>query len=122
MNGKFSAALAPTLDSQSDKLLATVLEPDDVHAEIYKSSTLNTNTIRNAGHAVKFGVDATNLTEIFGNDRKFDKIQFNFPHWRGKANNRYNRELLRDFFVSAAEVLSRKGEIHIALFSHQVRI
>ena len=42
-----------------------------------------------------FGVDATTLQTYFGttthNDDGFDRIQFNFPHWRGKANNRYNR-------------------------------
>jgi hypothetical protein len=39
---------------------------------------------------VRFGVDATSLTTYFGNE-KFDRIQFNFPHWRGKANNKRNR-------------------------------
>lgn len=41
-----------------------------------------------------FGVDATTLSTYFGNESintRFDRIQFNFPHWKGKANNRYNR-------------------------------
>ena len=49
----------------------------------------------------------------------FDRVQFNFPHWRGKANNRYNRILLGDFLASASTVLSPGGEIHVALCDGQ---
>ncbi|KAL7527577.1 hypothetical protein ACHAXR_002021, partial [Thalassiosira sp. AJA248-18] len=64
----------------------------------------------------------------------FDRVQFNFPHWRGKANNRYNRnnclifnvardnmysQLLNDFLESAVTVLSPRGEIHVALCDGQ---
>ena len=69
-------------------------------------------------HKALFGVDATTLSTYFG-DNSFDRIQFNFPHWRGKANNRYNRQLLNDFLRSAATVLSPHGEIHIALCDGQ---
>lgn len=63
---------------------------------MYQYSKTNSDIIsKNAGHQTMFGVDATTLQTYFGttthNDDGFDRIQFNFPHWRGKANNRYNR-------------------------------
>lgn len=102
-------------------LLATVLESESVHSDVYKSSRTNVNTILSAGNFVKFGVDATDLKHVF-EERYFDVIQFNFPHWRGKANNRYNRELLKNFLFSSAAVLSEDGEVRVALFKHQVRL
>lgn len=69
-------------------------------------------------HKALFGIDATTLSTYFA-ATTFDRIQFNFPHWRGKANNRYNRQLLNDFLQSAATVLSPRGEIHIALCDGQ---
>lgn len=67
--------------------------------KVYQYSKSNTDIIDSAGHKTMFGVDATTLSTYFGgmddNDEQevvtFDRIQFNFPHWRGKANNRYNR-------------------------------
>jgi len=56
-----------------------------------------------SGQNAMFGVDSTDLSTYFGstNDKDeqeedkstilFDHIQFNFPHWRGNSNNRYNR-------------------------------
>lgn len=63
---------------------------------VYELSQSNTNTIEASGHKAMFGVDATKLSLYFGDKNNaepisFDRIQFNFPHWRGKANNRYNR-------------------------------
>ena len=43
---------------------------------------------------VMFEVDATKLQNHFGEDDSrtmFDRIHFNFPHWRGKQNIRRNR-------------------------------
>jgi hypothetical protein len=74
---------------------------------VYQHSKENANVIASSGHEVVFGVDATALSTYFGgggvdddDDRpsiassrrsSFDRVQFNFPHWKGKANNRYNR-------------------------------
>eukprot|EP00956_Cyclotella_meneghiniana_P023456 scaffold45691_cov74-Cyclotella_meneghiniana.AAC.5 len=91
----FSADIAAELDSLGIQLFATVLEDEETHNKVYEFSASNTNKIKSFGHKAMFGVDATQLSAYFGNKSLdypllFDRIQFNFPHWRGKANNRYN--------------------------------
>ena len=90
---------------------------------MYQYSSLNAKIINAfSRHNALFGIDATTLSTYFGdsnNSTTFDRIQFNFPHWRGKANNRYNRQLVNEFLRSAATVLSPRGEIHIALCDGQ---
>ena len=66
------------------------------YTAVYKNSRSNLAAIESFGNSrVQFGVDATKLEESFPESKddshKFHRIQFNFPHWRGKANNRYNR-------------------------------
>jgi len=79
---------------------------------VFRDSVNNVKTIRKHGHEVIFGLDATNLSHYFDVDeqqqhqqqydhtnppvptniththrkRTFDRIQFNFPHWKGKTN------------------------------------
>lgn len=123
----FSASVAEELaESNLDiSLTATVLEDESTHQEVYTNSRRNTQTIltsstENRLHDVKFCIDATDLQSHFGSETKFDRIQFNFPHWRGKCNNRYNRELLSNVLRSASNVISpTHGEIHIALCDGQ---
>lgn len=118
----FSASIAKTLADLNINLIATVLEEQTIHRDVYQRSIMNEEMILSyTGHEVKFGIDATKLEEYFSayNDRKFDRVQFNFPHWRGKANHRYNRQLIDAFFHSARKVLSSNGEIHMALCEGQ---
>jgi len=118
----FSAEISSELDMLGITLYATVLEDEETHNNVYKFSKSNVQTIQSyPGHNVLFGIDATKLSNYFCEveNVSFDRIQFNFPHWRGKANNRYNRQLLNQFLKSAAEVLSPKGEIHVALCGGQ---
>ena len=153
----FSAHLARQLvndhsDDDTIQLIATVFEDEITHRTVYRNSEWHTQTILAAGESsssspftqVRFGVDATQLARHFGHDGSssskttgsseqtttllFDRIIFNFPHWRGKANIRYNRELLNKFLQSACQVLKkpnptattakeqkRSGEIHVTL-------
>mmetsp|Transcript_24902 Transcript_24902/g.28683 ORF Transcript_24902/g.28683 Transcript_24902/m.28683 type:complete len:348 (+) Transcript_24902:687-1730(+) len=105
---------------------------------VYQNSQKNIDDIEGYGGICCFGVDATNLESYrffpieqegeksdedktqFAPFPSFDRIVFNFPHWKGKANNKYNRLLLSNFLQSAADCIScPDGEVHIALVDHQ---
>ncbi|KAL7528383.1 hypothetical protein ACHAWF_002543 [Thalassiosira exigua] len=153
-----SAEISSELERGGIRMIATVLEEEDVHGrgesrvvchfagdfapgssllrcqresivftstarnakKVYRRSERNAEAIAAAGHEVAFGVDATDLSTCLGDaSSSFDRIQFNFPHWRGKANHRYNRQLLGDFLRSASEFLAPRGEVHVALCGGQ---
>lgn len=86
---------------------------------VYSDSRDNARAIESFGHDIRYDTDATKLPETF--ETKFDRVQFNFPHWRGKANIRYNRLLMKDFFRSASQVIdpSNGGSIDVALMKPQ---
>ena len=113
----YCSTIAQDLAVSNIKLLATVLENEDVHNKVYQRSIENTRTICKFG-TVQFGVDATKLEDLY-QDKRFDCIEFNFPHWRGKTNAKYNRELVDNFLKSASKVLKRDGKIFIAFCDGQ---
>ncbi|XP_049774302.1 uncharacterized protein LOC126162074 isoform X2 [Schistocerca cancellata] len=85
-----------------------------------KKAEENVLYLKQKGVRVLFGVDATKLTEhpVLKNE-SFSKIVFNFPHVGGKMKINLNRELLRQFALSACHLLDTNGQLLISLCKGQ---
>nr|XP_026690384.1 uncharacterized protein LOC104265727 isoform X2 [Ciona intestinalis] len=119
-DGNFSYSLS--LAQKCTNVCATSYESYDLCQQKYgEEANKNMTELKRHGAIVLNGVDATklhqNLSEFL--PKKFEKIIFNFPHTGRKASIRKNRELLRNFFLSAKEVLDQWGKIEVTLCSGQ---
>ncbi|CAI5730514.1 unnamed protein product [Hyaloperonospora brassicae] len=113
-------------------LTATSLDTEPELLEMYPKSRSILENLRHGNVHVRHGVDATKLSSYFSQNRadsvKFDRIVFNFPHYAGHerggdktVHNKIHRhrQLLRDFFASASQVLTREGQVWVTLCAGQ---
>ena len=113
-----SAALASSLGTDCH-LIGTVLELKEVHRNTYKNGLRNAEAILSSPRAqVKYGVNVFD-SDCLGEAPEADKIVFNFPHNPGKANIKYNRELMGAFFKNTRKYLGPGGELDVALLQYQ---
>uniref|UniRef100_A0A8C5MSE0 phenylalanine--tRNA ligase n=1 Tax=Leptobrachium leishanense TaxID=445787 RepID=A0A8C5MSE0_9ANUR len=117
-NFSFSAALCDA--SHGEYRITTTCYDDEDRILRQPFAWGNVQQLRSRGALVHFGVDATSLTDYeWSSAAPYDRVIFNFPHCGRKAGVKKNRELLAKFFQSCADVLSQKGDIHVALCQGQ---
>lgn len=83
-------------------LHTSTLETSETMQNIYPWSLDAVRSIEENQGSVLYGIDATRLSA----STKYDVVLWNFPHVKGKQNNRYNRNLLQSFFRSSQNVLA----------------
>ncbi|CAH6867036.1 Fdxacb1 [Phodopus roborovskii] len=113
-NFSFTASLIDTLDPGISITATCLQHPADLEGDPVTQENLQ--RLRERGVEVRFGVDCTQLPRTLqAHERDFDRIYFNFPHCGRKAGVAKNRELLAKFFQSCADILTKEGEVHVAL-------
>ena len=100
-------------------VIGTVLESKQKHFETYKTGVENAMKINSfEGAQVKFGVNVTDIKTLESLP-KATEIVFNFPHIPGKANVKYNRELVKHIFCNCRLFLEENGSLCLSLLKGQ---
>uniref|UniRef100_K3W6P5 25S rRNA (uridine-N(3))-methyltransferase BMT5-like domain-containing protein n=1 Tax=Globisporangium ultimum (strain ATCC 200006 / CBS 805.95 / DAOM BR144) TaxID=431595 RepID=K3W6P5_GLOUD len=141
----FLRSNADRIASNAVSVTATSLDTHDELLKMYPNSGEILDELKDGGVRVIHGVNATKLKEypllLTESDAAcdsaaaaavdasstasllFDRIVFNFPHFAegGSKRNKIHlhRKLLRDFFQSAQDVLTRQGLVWVTLCAGQ---
>ena len=118
----FSKVLAELINIKilkNTSLVATTLEDEDSLNIKFPIATENIKTIVQTPNCkVEYLINGTDLPLYYYH--LFDVVVFNFPHWNGKQNNRYNRNLLFNFLNNSKLVLrDNNSSILITLNENQ---
>lgn len=127
-DGNFSFARAflrrnaAAVTSGALHVTASSLDSREQLAQMYPQSAAVLADLAVGGVTVRHEVDATRLEtrpELAGVDR----VVFNFPHFAAGGNKRNkinrHRQLLREFFMSARQVMADDGQIWVTLCNGQ---
>lgn len=115
--GDFSFSAFLIQHTRAHIVATTLLSPSHILTE---RTTKNISLIKKLGGVVHTDVDATCLISHHEVKRNVYKaVIFNFPHIPSKMKISANRDLLRNFFMSAKNVIAAKGEVYVTLCKGQ---
>ena len=121
-DGNLSFSLAMARAFPRMRLVCTTYDTEDFVLDKYGAEDVIRELVER-GADVHHCIDATALQQTLagrqGPDFSADCIVFNFPHHPGKGRIQRNRDLVRDFLLSARTVLAPHGQIRVSLAAGQ---